>query len=72
LFRSDRVHAGGKAEFGSVLLTASIPVIEIVAAIVLDSALPGEETFGLVLHGHARLELRVEILATVTSILGNH
>ena len=46
-------------------------MIEVVAAVFLVLALPGEDRTGLVLHEDALLELGVEVLAAVASVHGN-
>ena len=44
-------------------------MVEVVAAMTLDGALPAEGGLGLVLHGNTCLEVGVEVLATIPSIL---
>ena len=55
----------------SIDLSAVVPVIEVVAALILVSSLPLESRLGLVLHHDALLELRVVVSARVAPVLGN-
>lgn len=68
---SDSVHAGGETELGSLRLTAPVPVVEVVSAVVAARLLPFEQALGLVLDRDALLELSEVVDARVAAVRGD-
>jgi hypothetical protein len=65
---SNSVHSSAKTQVCGSDLSAVIPVVKVIAAIVTASTLPTEVALGLVLGHDALLELSVVVFAAVTSI----
>ena len=60
--------SGGHTQLVRLLLSAIVPVIEIVAAVFLISMLPFQHTLSLMLYHDAFLEISIIVFAPVTSI----
>ena len=69
---SYRVHAGAKAEVGTLQLTTMVPVIEVVPTVLASSFLPSKYTrVCLVAHHNAFLKGGIVVLAGITAIHGD-
>ena len=65
---SQSVDSVGHSELVGLALSAIVPVIEVVAAVVLVSILPLPDMFGLMLHVDALFEFSIVIFASVSSV----
>lgn len=66
---SDRVHAGAETQVSALQLTAMVPMVEVVAAMLTASFLPGKRArVSLMIDHDALLKSGVVILAGVATI----
>ena len=66
--RSETLEFDRHTYFVEGLLSAVVPVVEVVPAVVFVSVSPLPHGFGVVLHAYAFLELSVEVFAPVASV----